>query len=133
MLTVRTAINALNLYLALHFTHMPMTKLSEFWSALNPATRQPLRFYFLTLWAWFSLASTVVCILLPMLHASDRLSLGLAVVIQLIWLCYAVAVLSWRISGYLYQQASLCLRWLQENAQVQAQTRFPKIFRQEQE
>jgi hypothetical protein len=133
MLTVRTTINALNLYLALHHAPSPMTKLSEFWSALNPATRQPLRFYFLTLWAWFSLASAVICILLPMLHASDRLSLGLAVLIQMFWLLYAVGVLSWRISGYLYAQASQLARWAQENGRNSAQTWFAKIRRQEQE
>ena len=46
---LRTLLNALNLYLALHFTETHMTKLSEFWTALNPARRKPLRFYFLTL------------------------------------------------------------------------------------
>jgi hypothetical protein len=133
MLPVRTALNALNLYLALHLAHTPMTRFSEFLTALNPATRKPLRFYFLTLWAWFSLASAVVSILLPLVHASDRLSLALAVLIQVLWLFYAVAVLSWRLSGYLYQKACQALRWLQENAQNVAQERFSKIVRKQEE
>jgi hypothetical protein len=111
---LRTLLNALNLYLALHFTETPMTKLSEFWTALNPAH---LRFYFLTLWAWFSLASTIVCILLPMLHFGEMTALLLAVLLQFVWVGYALSVLSWRVSGFLYQQARQALDRMAQTAQ----------------
>ena len=126
---VRTLLNALNLYLALHFTETPMTKLSEFWTALNPARRKPLRFYFLTLWAWFSFASTIVCILLPMLHFGEMAALVLAVLLQFVWVGYALSVLSWRVSGFLYRNACEALRRLRQKAH----DALPKFFRAQEE
>ena len=128
---LRTLLNALNLYLALHFTETPMTKLSEFWTALNPAHRQPLRFYFLTLWAWFSLASTIVCILLPMLHFGEMAALLLAVPLQFVWVGYALSVLSWRVSGFLYQQARQAVDRMTQTAQEIVRNQIAKAARKQ--
>jgi len=128
---LRTLLNALNLYLALHFTETPMTKLSEFRTALNPARRQPLRFYFLTLWAWFSLASTIVCILLPMLHFGEMAALLLAVLLQFVWVGYALSVLSWRVSGFLYQQARQAVDRMTQTAQEIVRNQIAKAARKQ--
>ncbi len=100
MVTVRTLLNALNLYLVLHINYTPMP-LKEFFTALNPESRRPLRFYFITLWAYFSFAATIVCIVLPILaryltfvneRATNRVSLVLAIFIELVWLFYALSL-----------------------------------------
>ena len=134
MVTIRILLNALNLYLALNYNERPMT-FQELFTALNPEDRRPLRFYFITLWAYSSTVATLVCILLPFVArnltfvnqtASDRFSLVLAVLIELIWLFYALTVFSWRVSGYLYKNAAAALRWVNERIHV-----LPKIFYRE--
>jgi hypothetical protein len=140
MVTIRTLLNALNLYLALHYNDTPMT-FKEFFSSLNPQNRRPLRFYFITLWAYFSTAATLICILLPAItrciasipeKTSDRVSLVLAILIELAWLFYALTVFSWRVSGYLYKNAANTLRWTSERVRSAALGRLPKIFYREQ-
>ncbi|MFZ0588844.1 MAG: hypothetical protein WAM39_00020, partial [Bryobacteraceae bacterium] len=129
----------LNLYVVLNVIHTPMP-LKEFLIALNPDNRRPLRFYFVTLWAYFSFAATIVCIVLPVLakyltfvneRVSNRVSLVLAILIELVWLFYALAVFSWRVAGYLYTNVSNGLRWMMERARAAAQSRLPKIFDRE--
>ncbi|MFZ0591902.1 MAG: hypothetical protein WAM39_15665 [Bryobacteraceae bacterium] len=139
MVTIRTLLNALNLYLVLNFNYTPMP-LKEFLIALNPDNRRPLRFYFVTLWAYFSFAATIVCIVLPVLaryltflneRVSNRVSLALAVSVELVWLFYSLAVFSWRVAGYLYTKVSNGLRWMTERARAVAQSRLPKVFGRE--
>lgn len=141
MLTIRTLLNALNLYLALHYNEIPMTS-KELFTALNPESCRPLRFYFVTLWAYFSTAATLVCILLPVLaphvttfvtqKTSDRVSLALAILIELAWLFYALTVFSWRVSGYLYKKAAEVLHWTGDRVRNAALGRLPKSFYREQ-
>lgn len=139
MVTIRTILNALNLYLALHYNNTPM-RCKELFTALNPADRRPLRFYFVTLWAYFSFAATIVCVVLPVLaryltfvndRVSNRVSLVLAIFIELVWLFYALTVFSWRVAGYLYARASDGLRCMTQRARVAAQSHLPKIFDRE--
>lgn len=141
MVTILTILNALNLYLALHYNNTPM-RCKELFATLNPADRRPLRFYVVTLWAYFSTAATLVCVLLPMIarfvtnvigeRALDRVSLALAITIELIWLFYALTVFSWRVSGYLYANTAKALRWMRRRAHATAVAYLPKIFDQEQ-
>jgi hypothetical protein len=139
MVTVRTLLNALNLYLVLHVNDTPMP-LKEFLTALNPENRRPLRFFFITLWAYFSFSATIVCILLPVLaryltfvndRVSSRVSLVLAICIELIWLTYALTVFSWRVAGYMYTKVSNGLRWTTQRARAAAQSRLLKMFDRE--
>jgi hypothetical protein len=141
MVTIRTLLNALNVYLALNYNYMPMT-FKVFLTVLNSENRRPMRFYFVTLWAYFSTAATLVCILLPVLaphvttlvtqKTSDRVSLVLAILIELVWLFYALTVFSWRISGYLYKNAAGAMRWTSDRVRSAAVARLPKIFYREQ-
>jgi hypothetical protein len=139
MVTIRTLLNALNLYLALHYNETPM-RLKEFFTALNPQDRRPLRFYFVTLWAYVSTAATLVCILLPVLthylnvvntRVSNTVSLMLAIGMELIWLIYALTVLSWRVSGYLYKNAAAALQWTNARVRAVGLAHFPKLFYRE--
>lgn len=139
MVAIRTLLNALNLYLVLHVNNTPMP-LKEFFTALNPESRRPLRFYFVTLWAYFSFAATLVCILLPVLarhltflneRVSDRASLVLAIFLELVWLFYAVTVFSWRVARYLYTKVSAALHYATEHVRAAARSRVPKIFDRE--
>ena len=141
MLTILTILNALNLYLALHYNETPM-RCKELLTALNPKDRHPLRFYFVTLWAYFSLAATLVSILLPVIarfvtnaiaeRTLERVALVLAIAIELIWLFYAPTVFSWRVSGYLYTNAVKALRWMRKRVGTTAVAHLTKIFNQEQ-
>jgi hypothetical protein len=118
MVTILVCLNAINLYLILNYAEISMN-FKELLTALNPEKRKSLRFYFVTLWSYFSIAATLVCILLPFAgryvgftqRFSDRIALLAAVLIELIWLFYAAAVFSWRLSGYLYKRASSTVRW----------------------
>ncbi len=140
MVTISTILNALNLYLALHCNNTPM-RCKELFTALNPTDRRPLRFYFVTLWAYSSTAATLVCILLPVIarfvtsviavRVLDGVSLALAIAIELIWLFYALTVFSWRVSGYLYANTAKALRWMRKRAHSTAVAHLPKIFHQE--
>jgi hypothetical protein len=123
MTTPLPFLNAFNLIVCLHQDHLPM---KEFLNALSPANRRPLRFYFLTLWAYFSSTATVVCILLPVVgryltmfseKSCDRIALIVAMLLEFVWLCYALTVLSWRVSGYLYRKVCHGLQWATERAQ----------------
>jgi hypothetical protein len=118
MVTTVVCLNAVNLYLVLNYAETPMN-FKELLTALNPEKRKSLRFYFVTLWSYFSITAILVCILLPFAgryvgftqQFSDRTALLAAILIELIWLFYAIAVFSWRLSGYLYKGASSTARW----------------------
>jgi hypothetical protein len=63
---------------------------------------------------------------------SDRVSLVLAILIEIAWLFYALTVFSWRVSGYLYKNAAGALRWTSDHVRNAALGRLPKIFYREQ-
>jgi hypothetical protein len=123
MVTTLVCLNAVNLYLILNYAEVPVN-FKELLAALNPEKRKSLRFYFVSLWGYFSITATLVCILLPFAgryagftqQFSDRIALLVAVLIELTWLFYAVAVFSWRLSGYLYKSASSTARWAIDRA-----------------
>ena len=114
-----------------------LNALRQVFAALNPEGRRPLRFYALTLWAYFSLAATIVCILLPLLARTltainkplaNEIGLALAILLELIWLCYALTVFSWRLSGYLYSNAATSLRSIIQRINTMLREHIQNMF-----
>jgi len=75
-------------------------------------------------WLW---AATALLVRDP----ATVMSLGLAVLLQFVWVGYALSVLSWRVSGFLYQQARQAVDRMTQTAQEIARNQIAKAARKQ--